>query len=61
MHKLESIQENETNKLLWDFEIQADTLIPARRTDSVIFNKKQKQKTTKKQYKKKPKKTTAES
>ena len=34
MHKSESIWENEVHKILWDFEIQTDHLIP------VIINKK---------------------
>ena len=40
MHKPESIQDNETHKILWDFEIQTDYLIPARRPDLVIIRKK---------------------
>ena len=44
MHNPESILENETHKILWDFEIQTDHLIPARRPDLVIVNKKKKDK-----------------
>ena len=33
MHKPESVLENETHEILWDFEIQTDHLISARRTD----------------------------
>ena len=40
MHNQESVLENETHKLLWDFEIQTDHLISARRPDLVIINKK---------------------
>ena len=40
MHNLESILENETHKLLWDFEIQTDHQILARQPDQVIVNKK---------------------
>ena len=40
MHNLESVLEKETHKLLWDFEIQTDHLISARRPDKVIVNKK---------------------
>ena len=40
MHKSESVQENETNKILWDLEIQTDHLILARRPDQVIINNK---------------------
>ena len=38
MHNPASLLENETHKLLWDFEIQTDHLISARRTDFVIIN-----------------------
>ena len=40
MHKLESVQENEMHKILWDFEIQTDHLILARRPNVVMINKK---------------------
>ena len=40
MYNTKSILENETHKLLWDFEIQIDHLISARRPDLVIVNKK---------------------
>ena len=33
-----SVQENETHKLLWDFEIQTDHLISARRPELIIIN-----------------------
>ena len=33
MYNRESVQENETHTLLWDFEIQTDHLISDRRTD----------------------------
>ena len=36
----ESTSENETHKLLWDLKIQTDHLIPAKRLDQVIINKK---------------------
>ena len=39
---------NETHRILWDFELQKDPLIPARRPDLVIINKKEKEKETKK-------------
>ena len=42
MHNPESVQENETHKILWDFQIQTDHLITARRPDLVIVNKKRK-------------------
>ena len=42
MHKPESVEENETQKILRDFEIQTDHLILARRPNQVIIIKKQK-------------------
>ena len=44
MHNLESILENETHKILWDFEIQTDHLISAIQQDLVIVNKKKRKK-----------------
>ena len=41
MRILKSVQENETHKLLWDFETQTDHLILARRPDLVIIYKKE--------------------
>ena len=40
MHNPESILENDTHKLLWDFNIQTNHLIPSRRPDLIIINKK---------------------
>ena len=39
MQKQESVLENETHKILWDFEIQTDPLIPTRRLlgDPLVF------------------------
>ena len=34
------VLENATHKILWDFNIQTDHLIPARRLDLIIINKK---------------------
>ena len=48
----ESAQENETHKLLWDFELQTDHLIPTRRLNLEIVNKKKKKKKEKKKNKK---------
>ena len=45
MHNLESIQKNETHKVLWDFEIQTDHLILARWPGQVIVNKKTREST----------------
>ena len=42
MHNPAPILENATHKLLWDFNIQTDPLIPARRQDLIIINKKKK-------------------
>ena len=38
MHKPAPVLENATHKLLWDFNIQTDHLIPARRPDLIIIN-----------------------
>ena len=38
MHNPESVLENEMHKILWEFEIQTDYLISARRPDLVIVN-----------------------
>ena len=42
MHQPEFVLDNETHKILWDFEIQTDHLIPARRPVRVIISKKKK-------------------
>ena len=39
MYKPESVLENEIHKILWDFEVQTDHLILARRPNLVIINK----------------------
>ena len=41
MHNLAPVQENDTDKLLWDFDMHKDHLISARRPDLVIINKKE--------------------
>ena len=41
LHNPKSILENEIHKLLWDFEIQTDHLITARRPHLIIINKKE--------------------
>ena len=46
MHNPESVLENETYKLLWDFEILRDHLISARQPDFV--NSQQKKRTCRK-------------
>ena len=40
MLKPESVLKNETHKIHWDFEIQTNYLIPIRRLDVVLNNKK---------------------
>ena len=40
MPNLASVLEKDTHKLLWDFDIQTDNLISARRPDLIVINKK---------------------
>ena len=40
MHNPANALENDTLKLLWDFDIQTDHLISVRRPDLIIINKK---------------------
>ena len=47
MHNPAAVLENDPHKLLWDFAIQTDNLILARRPDLIIINKKKKKKTCK--------------
>ena len=47
MHNPAHVLENDSHKLLWDFDIQTDHLIPARRPDLIIINKKKKKRTCK--------------
>ena len=42
MHNPAPVLENDSHKLLWDFNIQTDQLIPARRPDLIIINKRKK-------------------
>ena len=42
MHNPATVLENDTHKFLWDFDIQTDHLISARRPDRIIINKKKK-------------------
>ena len=39
MHNPAPVLENDSHKLLWDFNIQTDHLNPARRPDLIIINK----------------------
>ena len=41
MHNPAPVLENATHKVLWDFNIQTDHLIAARRPDLIIMNKKE--------------------
>ena len=43
MHNPVPVLENDSHKLLWDFNIQTDHLIPPRRPDLIIINKKKKE------------------
>ena len=54
MHNLEYILENEMHKLLWDFEIQTDHLILARRSRSCESRQKKKKKKKKTEKKREP-------
>ena len=40
MQNPEPVLENDTHKLLWDFDIQTDHLISTRKTDLIIIKKK---------------------
>ena len=40
MHNPAPVLENDTHKLLWDFYIQTDHLIPAIRQGLIVINKK---------------------
>ena len=40
MRSTTSVLENDSHKLLWDFDIQTDHLIMARRPDLIIISKK---------------------
>ena len=42
MHNLAPVLENDSHKLIWDFNLQTDHLIPARRPDLIIINQKTK-------------------
>ena len=47
MHNPAPVLENNTQKLLWDFNIHTDLLISARRPDLIIIKKKKKKRTWK--------------
>ena len=40
MNKLESVPGNKTNKIIWEFDKQTNHLIPARRLNLELINKK---------------------
>ena len=48
MHNPAPVLENDSHKLLLDFNVQTDHLIPARRPDLIIIKKKKKKKKKKK-------------
>ena len=43
MHNPASVLENVTHKLLWDFDIQTDYIISAKRPDLIITNNKKRE------------------
>ena len=43
IHNPAPVLENDSHKLLWDFNIQMDHLIPARRPDFIIINQKKRE------------------
>ena len=43
MHNPASVLENDTHKVLWDFDIQTDDLILARRPNLIVINKKKRE------------------
>ena len=47
IHNLGAVLEKDTHKLLWDFDMQTDHLISARRPDLIIINKKRKKRSCK--------------
>ena len=47
VHNPAPVLENDTHKLLWDFDIQTNHLISARRPDLIISNKKKKNRISK--------------
>ena len=44
MHNSESVLDNKMHKFLWDFELQTDNQISARKPDLVIVNKRKEKK-----------------
>ena len=44
MHNPAPVLKKDSHKILWDFNIQTDPLIPARRPDLIMINKKKKKK-----------------
>ena len=43
MHNPAAVLENDIRKLLWDFDIEMDHLISARRPDLIIINKRKRE------------------
>ena len=50
MHNPAPVIENDTHELLWDFDVQTDHLISARRPDLIIISKKKKKKKKKREF-----------
>ena len=50
MHNPAAFLENDTHKLSWDFDIETDPLISARKPDFTIINKKKKKKEKKREF-----------
>ena len=48
MHSPALVLENDSHKLLWDYDIHTDHLISARKPDLILINKKKKKKRTSK-------------
>ena len=60
MHNPDSVLENETHKILWDFEIQTDSLILDKGSNIEIVKKKKEKKKKKKKKEKEKTKTKTE-
>ena len=55
MRNTTSVLENETHKLLWDFNKETDHIISARRPDLILIHKKKKRRVKLKENEKKDK------
>ena len=50
MHNPAHVPENDTHKLLWDFDIRTDHLISARKPDLIIINNNNNNNNNKREY-----------